>query len=123
MTSSPMPKAIELRKIDDHAIECDFLISEDLVFFPGHFPVQSVLPGVVIIDWAIALGKEHFGINPSEFGSMEVVKFKQLVTPGKIVTFHIKYLPEKKKLVFTVDSPEAEYSSGKINLNPSVSEH
>ena len=115
-TASPMPAAIEIRRISDNAIECDLLINDNLVCFPGHFPPQHVLPGVVIIDWAVNLGKQHLGVDPLAFASMEVIKFKHLITPVRTVTFHIKYSPENMKLYFTVNSPEGEFSSGKINL-------
>ncbi len=113
--ANPMPQPLSIVKVDEYNFSFDFFIKEDLIYFPGHFPAQSILPGVVVIDWCMQLANEHFKITP-EFESMEVIKFKKLVMPNQTITLHLKYQPEKAKLHFLVDSDAGEHSSGKITL-------
>ncbi len=111
-----MPQPVRIIKEDEYSFSFDFFIQEDLIYFPGHFPAQSILPGVVVIDWCMQLAKDHFGLT-REFESMEVIKFKKLVMPNQTITLHLSYYPEKAKLHFLVDSDAGEHSSGKITLS------
>ena len=56
-------------------------IDADLAVFDGHFPGQPILPGVAQVDWAIAWGRERFGIAAA-FVRMEALKFHLPVAPG-----------------------------------------
>jgi 3-hydroxymyristoyl/3-hydroxydecanoyl-(acyl carrier protein) dehydratase len=113
--ANPMPQPVKIIKEGEHSFSFVFFIPEDLIYFPGHFPAQSILPGVVVIDWCMQLAKDHLGLSP-EFESMEVIKFKKLVMPKQTITLHLSYYPEKAKLHFLVDSDAGEHSSGKITL-------
>jgi len=56
-------------------------IAADLAVFDGHFPGQPILPGVAQVDWAIAWGRERFGIAAA-FLRLEALKFHLPVAPG-----------------------------------------
>ena len=56
-------------------------VEPGLAVFDGHFPGQPILPGVAQVDWAIAWGRERFGIA-APFVRMEAVKFHLPVAPG-----------------------------------------
>lgn len=113
--AKPMPQPIKVTKEDQYSFSFDFFIKPDLIYFPGHFPAQSILPGVAVIDWCMQLAKDYLGVA-SGFESMEVIKFKKLVMPNQIITLHLKYQPDKTKLQFLVNSAAGEHSSGKITL-------
>jgi 3-hydroxymyristoyl/3-hydroxydecanoyl-(acyl carrier protein) dehydratase len=115
MIKYPIPEATTITRIDEHCYLFDFFISHDLIYFPGHFPAQSILPGVVVIDWCMHLAEQYFAIKP-HFESMEVIKFKQLIVPNTTITIELKYQAEKNKLAFNVTSAKGEHNSGKITL-------
>ena len=57
-------------------------------FFPGHFPNNPVMPGVLILEAMAQVGgiamlypEEHRGKYPL-FGGMDKIRFKKIVTPG-----------------------------------------
>lgn len=110
-----MPEPTKVIKNAEYDYAFDFFIKDDLIFFPGHFPAQSILPGVVIIDWCMNLAEQYFAIKPL-FESMEVIKFKKLITPNNTITVHLTYNPEKQKLQFSVNSAAGDHSSGKITV-------
>lgn len=85
----------------------------DLAYFSGHFPTTPILPGVVQVDWAIALGQRLFGLPP-RFAGMEVLKFQQLVRPGDRISLTLRFDQARSKLHFAYRNGEAACSSGRI---------
>ena len=63
--------------------------------FAGHFPEAPVLPGVVLIDTAIAIVGQALG-RPLRLGHLAAVKFVRTVAPGDILdlAFTLKPDPE-----------------------------
>lgn len=88
----------------------------DLAHFSGHFPHAPVLPGVVQIDWAIALARELLEDLPPRFQGMEVLKFQQLARPGDSLNLTLRFDRERNKLYFTYRKGDAPCSSGRILL-------
>ena len=90
-------------------------IPPDLAYFSGHFPEAPVLPGVVQVDWALALGQQLLQL-PGRFAGMEVLKFQQLLRPGDQVQLHLRFDQERGKLYFAYRNQSAACSSGRIVL-------
>jgi acyl-coenzyme A synthetase/AMP-(fatty) acid ligase len=93
----------------------DLSVPPDLAYFSGHFPKVPVLPGVVQVDWALAIGKRLLGL-PVRFAGMEVIKFQQLVRPGDRISLSLRYDAERGKLYFAFRNGDAPCSSGRILL-------
>ncbi|TDV66049.1 acyl-coenzyme A synthetase/AMP-(fatty) acid ligase [Pseudomonas sp. LP_7_YM] len=85
----------------------------DLAYFTGHFPGTPILPGVVQVDWAIALGQRLLNLPP-RFAGMEVLKFQQLVRPGDRITLALRFDQARGKLYFAYRNGDAACSSGRI---------
>lgn len=90
-------------------------VSEDLPFFPGHFPQQSVLPGVVMLDWVVQYAEQLLPVSV-DFTHMEAIKFKQVICPPLTISFVLKFNAEKQKLTYSISSEKAEHSSGRIAI-------
>ena len=56
-------------------------IGPELPAFRGHFPGDPVVPGVVLVDWAVRLGREAYG-DLGPFAGLDQVKFLEPVRPG-----------------------------------------
>lgn len=110
MTKWPEIKA-ENRVADSYIIEA--VIPEDLLYFEGHFTDNSVLPGVVQVNWASIMGRREFSID-GIFKRLEVVKFQQLIFPLDVVTITLKYDKIKRKLSFSYESKRGIHASGRI---------
>ncbi|MBV4505198.1 AMP-binding protein [Pseudomonas sp. BW13M1] len=90
-------------------------IPPDLACFPGHFPQTPVLPGVVQIDWAIALAASRLQLA-QRFAGMEVLKFQQLVRPGDELLLTLRFDATRGKLYFAYTCAGQPCSSGRIVL-------
>ncbi|MCP8635644.1 AMP-binding protein [Pseudomonas mosselii] len=87
----------------------------DLACFPGHFPQTPVLPGVVQVDWALALATSHLHLA-QRFAGMEVLKFQQLVRPGDELLLTLRFDADRGKLYFAYACAGQPCSSGRIVL-------
>lgn len=114
---APRPRAPEvLEQLEaDGEWSLQLAIPPDLACFSGHFPLAPVLPGVVQVDWALALGQQLLDL-PGRFAGMEVLKFQQLVRPGDQVQLHLRFDTERGKLYFAYRNDTAACSSGRILL-------
>ncbi|AQS37280.1 3-hydroxyacyl-(acyl-carrier-protein) dehydratase [Shewanella psychrophila] len=79
-------------------------------FFQGHFPVQPVMPGVLILEaMAQATGLLAFKTNELAmdnslyyFAGIDKARFKRVVEPGDQLHFEVKLVKERRGIgVFT----------------------
>ena len=69
-------------------------VSQNEQFFCGHFPVQSVMPGVLIIEALAQVGAIAILSEPENkgklafFGGIKNARFKYKVTPGDVLTLN-----------------------------------
>lgn len=109
------PKVLSTNQSDE-GVALTLLVPEELMYFDGHFDKASMLPGVVQIDWAVHFGRQLFSC-PSEFSSLEVVKFKEVISPNQKVVLTLQFKENKNKLLFSYQSDRGACSSGRIVLN------
>ena len=83
----------------------------DVAGFGGHFPDMPVLPGVVLLDWAVRLAAEAFG-PCGVFLRMESLKFQQLVRPGADLQATLDWQPGVLSFRFT--SEAGVHASGRM---------
>ncbi|RKI61427.1 4-coumarate--CoA ligase [Corallococcus sp. AB049A] len=84
-------------------------------YFDGHFPGSPILPGVVQLDWALMLGREHFALPP-DFQRIETLKFQQVIPPGAQLTLELTWAKESGRLGFKLTSAAGSHASGRIVL-------
>lgn len=106
------PEVVSQQQIGEE-LQLELVVPLDLAHFTGHFPGTPILPGVVQVDWAIALGQRLMDLPP-RFAGMEVLKFQQLVRPGDQITLTLRFDQERSKLHFAYRNGDAACSSGRI---------
>jgi len=90
------------------------LATAELAAFEGHFPQAAILPGVVVIDWAVRLGRDAFGVA-GDLQCMEALKFQQLVRPGMLLTADLDWSPGLLGFRFT--SAQGVHASGRLRFD------
>ncbi|MDO6618474.1 thioester dehydrase [Pseudomonadota bacterium] len=114
---STLPQIISQTSTDD-GISWQLFVAAELDFFKGHFDEQPVLPGVTQLDWAIQLGSNAFGYEPT-VATLEVLKFQQLLLPNSHVELFISHNAAKAKLTFVYRDADKRFASGRIAFDTS----
>ncbi|MDZ3994199.1 AMP-binding protein [Pseudomonas sp. Teo4] len=109
---SMAPEVLDQRQEGDE-LHLTLCVPLDLACFAGHFPEAPVLPGVVQIDWAIALASEQLVPN-HRFAGMEVLKFQHVVRPGDELALNLRWDKDRSKLYFAYSCAGQACSSGRI---------
>ncbi|WP_153788030.1 AMP-binding protein [Pseudomonas sp. EMN2] len=111
---SQAPEVLEQAR-EGNQLQLRLAVPLDLPCFTGHFPQTPVLPGVVQLDWAIALAAPLLAAN-LRFAGMEVLKFQQLVRPGDTLQLDLRFEPDRSKLYFSYTRAGQACASGRILL-------
>lgn len=91
----------------------------ELAHFAGHFPATPVLPGVLQVQWALALAAPRLGIA-LRCREMEALKFQRLLHPGEEVELELRLDAARGKLHFAYRVDGAYCSSGRLRVEPAA---
>lgn len=94
-------------------------VPERLSYLAGHFPDQPVVPGVVMVQWAVTLAEEHLALD-GEFRDLERVRFPQPLLPGERATLELALEPppEGPRLAFTLTGRHGCHARGRVRFAP-----
>lgn len=106
------PSVSGLEMTEDR-VELQIKAPEQLIYFPDHFSIYPILPGVVQIAWAEHFGNLFFPID-RPFLQMEVIKFVKIIHPGDELKLSLEWKKEAGKLYFVFSSALGVHSSGRM---------
>lgn len=92
-----------------------------LFWFRGHYPGQTLLPGVAQVKWVMHYGRRLL-VPDGIFSGVEQITFRHPIKPDDIVTLALDWQAETRQILFTYRLlPEriglgTLASSGKISL-------
>lgn len=108
---STRPEVLAVRRGADR-VELRLHVPAELAYFPDHFPRFAMLPGVVQLDWAIALAREHLALR-GEFRKLLNLKFQHPILPGNEVALTLAQ-PAQGEIIFAYRCAERTCSGGRI---------
>jgi 3-hydroxymyristoyl/3-hydroxydecanoyl-(acyl carrier protein) dehydratase len=114
--STPAANILPRRRLlerDAQRVLFELVAPADLVYFDGHFTGAPVLPGVVQVEWAVALGREFFDLPPV-FRSIHALKFQQVIRPDTAFSAELLYDPLKSSLAFRYYSAAGAHAGGRL---------
>ncbi len=108
---------ILIEKQGDNSIKAEFLFDKNLDIFSGHFPHQSILPGIMQLEMIKfvmqKIKKKSFNIS-----SIKKTKFSSLIRPQKKIYLSIecKQTDVKDKIDIKAILESENKIAGKINM-------
>ncbi len=106
-------------RFDDGVIAADsarlaLYIEPGISWFAGHFPEHAVLPGVVQLNWARALGTFLFA-PAGQFAEVQNLKFQTMILPSTAIFLELEFSSAKNSVAFWYrGEPGTAYSQGKL---------
>ncbi|SFH18025.1 AMP-binding protein [Modicisalibacter xianhensis] len=112
-----LPRWLGSEADDAQACRIILEVPERLVYCQGHFPEQPVVPGVVMLQWAIDLARRHLGVDGT-FQRLERVKFPQLLLPGDRVSLSLTWHPDSEggRLAFDLSGRRGCHAYGRMRF-------
>lgn len=96
--------------------ESTWVVPNDHPAFAGHFPGQPIVPGVVLLDHAIALAGQWLQ-RPAGGWRVDNAKFLKPVGPGASLAFRFNRKPSGA-VAFVVTHGERDVASGALTPHP-----
>lgn len=96
-------------------VERRFRVPEDLSCLEGHFPGHPVVPGVVILRWAIETG-EALLRRELPLESVERLKFHEQLRPGDELVLEVELERASGTLQFLARDGSRRFASGRLRL-------
>lgn len=93
-------------------------VPDNLAQTEGHFEDAPIVPGVVLIDWAMSLAEMTFP-NLPDLSEIRNVKFKKPLQPGDTCSLEITLNTEENTLQFSYMSGEEPCAAGTCRLKDS----
>lgn len=88
-------------------------VPERLIYLEGHFEEYPLVPGVVMVQWAIELARESFGLQ-GDFQGLERLKFQRPLQPG--IRFTLELTRRGDGIAFAFESSEGRHCAGRVRL-------
>ena len=93
--------------------EQDLRVPADLSCWPGHFPGWQILPGVMQVDWVMAVALRWLG-QRTRLARMEALKFKQPILAGQTLTLRLESEAAAQRFRFRLADGATVFSLGRL---------
>lgn len=82
-----------------NSFEMDFVVPHNLPCFAGHFPAMPLVPGALLLDWAIAEMTTKWSVSVAL--NVAFCKFLQPVLPGDVICLRVDVVEQRVNFVWT----------------------
>lgn len=106
------------KTFDGERAEYHLRVPENLLWFKGHFPELSILPGVVQVDWVMHFIQDlkiELAVIDN-FSRIDQLKFKRLILPAKELNLRLEISQDLQRVKFRYFDEDGVFSMGSIVL-------
>jgi 3-hydroxyacyl-[acyl-carrier-protein] dehydratase len=107
------PELIREQRSEERLLR-ELRVPKELACWPGHFPGQEILPGVVQLDWVMQALADWTGTAP-EVLEIRELKFRALILPGQELALEI-VREQPGHFRFALHAREGTLASGRVLL-------
>lgn len=111
MAQPGLEPEILAERFDAKRAERELCVPPTLACFPGHFPGQPIVPGVVQLDWAMSLAARWLGGAPWP-RRIDGLKFKSPLLPGQLATLALER--DERGVRFEIACGTTVFSLGRL---------
>lgn len=94
--------------------ERELRVPQSLGCWPGHFPEQSLVPGVLQVEWVMSLVERCIG-RPPRVECFDVLKFTSPLGPARRLTLELTR-ESRLRFGFRMHGEGVVYSMGRFSL-------
>jgi predicted hotdog family 3-hydroxylacyl-ACP dehydratase len=117
----PTEPALSDVTLTSEGLRVEGRVPEDLAYFEGHFPGRPVVPGVVLLHWALELARRERGL-PGVPSALEALKFQRSLLPGESFALEIVPGPERIRWRYTREAEPVASGRARFDTAPSAHE-
>lgn len=107
------PVVMASRTGDQRSTTLELRVQPDLACLRGHFPALPVVPGAVLMGWALEFAVVYLGAVPAMRACLSV-KFERIIQPGRSLRLLLSTEPGVSTLRFEYSSALGRHASGRI---------
>ncbi|HDZ56549.1 MAG TPA: hypothetical protein ENI17_13485 [Pseudomonas xinjiangensis] len=111
------PRWLGTHQLDDRSCSLVLEVPERLVFLDGHFDEFPIVPGVVIVQWAVQQAERSFG-QLGEFTGCEQLKFQRPLRPG--MRLRLDLTQRENGIAFAFHSHEGKHANGRVSFQTAI---
>jgi len=107
---------LEKLVVEKLTAEASLVIPENLLYLDGHFPSVPIVPGIVLLHWALQFAASTFSV-PGSINKIKNLKFTNAMRPKAQVNLYFSYDPTKLAMQFKYSNLNLSYASGTVIYN------
>lgn len=99
------------------ARELTLRVPEGHPCFRGHFPGEPIVPGVVVLHWAVG-ELARWQRRALDVAGLEALKFRRPLRPGATFVLRLARASDPAALGFELCDDDGPISSGRVRVRP-----
>jgi acyl-coenzyme A synthetase/AMP-(fatty) acid ligase len=115
----PETLSIDFRRSE---LRLELRASSGLRELSGHFPGFPIVPGYLLIDWAVDAFRRFFLVD-ADVRRFEALKFRRMLMPNQRFVMELSYASGDTRFSFVYRDSEGVLCSGRVSFAPIKSEH
>jgi len=107
-----LPERLATRDADGARV-VELRVPRDHACFAGHFPGRPIVPGVVLLHWAV-VELARWQERALDIAALEALKFRRPLLPGEAFALRLERASAPNSFAFEISDDAGPISSGRV---------